>query len=56
MEKILSPANPGSQQETFSPDVASQLRESTNLAPEESGLEVAGEWLLVEEQGWSTLD
>ncbi|KAG6782207.1 hypothetical protein POTOM_011600 [Populus tomentosa] len=51
MEKILSPANPGSQQETFSPDVASQLRESTNLAPEESGLEVAGEWLLVEEQG-----
>jgi hypothetical protein len=49
MEKILSPANPGSQQETFSPDVASQLRESTNLAPEESGL--AGEWLLVEEQG-----
>ncbi|KAL3598451.1 hypothetical protein D5086_006369 [Populus alba] len=51
MENILSPANPGSQQETFSPDVASQLRESTNLAPEESGLEVAGEWLLVEEQG-----
>ncbi|KAI5594040.1 hypothetical protein BDE02_03G049800 [Populus trichocarpa] len=38
MEKILSPANPGSQQETFSPDVASQLRESTNLVPEESGL------------------
>lgn len=38
MEKILSPANPGSQQETFSPDVASELRESTNLAPEESGL------------------
>ncbi|KAH8514327.1 hypothetical protein H0E87_007238 [Populus deltoides] len=38
MEKTLSPANPGSQQETFSPDVASQLRESTNLAPEESGL------------------
>ncbi|XP_061980092.1 centromere protein C-like [Populus nigra] len=38
MEKILSPANPGSQQETFSPDVASELSESTNLAPEESGL------------------
>lgn len=49
MENILSPANPGSQRETPSPDVASELRESTNLASEESGL--AGEWLLVEEQG-----
>ncbi|KAF9685221.1 hypothetical protein SADUNF_Sadunf03G0032200 [Salix dunnii] len=49
MENILSPANPGSQRETPSPDAASKLRESTNLASEESGL--AGEWLLVEEQG-----
>ncbi|KAJ6348159.1 hypothetical protein OIU76_004606 [Salix suchowensis] len=38
MENILSPANPGSQRETPSPDVASELRESTNLASEESGL------------------
>ncbi|KAJ6696203.1 CENTROMERE PROTEIN C [Salix koriyanagi] len=38
MENILSPANPRSQRETPSPDVASELRESTNLASEESGL------------------
>lgn len=38
MENTLSPANPGSQRETPSPDVASELRESTNLASEESGL------------------
>ncbi|KAJ7003144.1 centromere protein C isoform X2 [Populus alba] len=56
MENILSPANPGSQQETFSPDVASQLRESTNLAPEESGLEVAGSMAKAEKRVDKLLD
>ena len=54
IEDILSPSNPGSQQETVSQAVALQLMESTNVALEES--ELAGEWLLVQEQGWSTLN
>jgi len=49
IEDILSPSNPGSQQETVSQAVALQLMESTNVALEES--ELAGEWLLVQEQG-----
>jgi len=49
IEDILSPSNPGSQQETVSQAVALQLMESTNVALEES--ELVGEWLLLQEQG-----
>ncbi|KAG6736272.1 hypothetical protein POTOM_060991 [Populus tomentosa] len=48
IEVILSPSNPGSQQETVSQAVAIQLTESTSVSLEES--ELAGEWLLLQEQ------